>query len=456
VHLWNYDLGNANQKFLLVPTVASTVLPVACDDGNACTSNDLSYNGCTCGGILDDSDGDGLCNSDDCAPNDFNLPNVPGMACDDLDPATYDDKVSMDGCSCTGILNNCIGNEPNFICQYSTDNWVSVSNSCNVVVCEGEELKFNFLGCDSDYILNMTGPNGFDKNSINSCGEILVSNSIASAMAGTYTAVLANLISGCTTTKTVIIAVQSIGMACDDGNSATSNDVINQNCVCAGTAPNPCDAIAPINICQYSTNGTNYIDGCTINVCEGENLIYTFSGCNSNYSLNVTGPNGFNQTSTDACGSIFISNSVTSNMSGIYTSTLTDLTTGCSSVEYPNITVASSSSLECAVCVPNGACDDGDNCTAYDAWDINCDCVGIFQDSDSNGVCDAEQCPIQIIDVFNNNQTLDKSAIDFISLNGRVSNATNIDFTAGQYIEIIGNFEAEAGADLHIYISSCQ
>ncbi|MDH3247168.1 MAG: metallophosphoesterase, partial [Saprospiraceae bacterium] len=42
------------------------------------------------------------------------------------------------------------------------------------------------------------------------------------------------------------------------------------------------------------------------------------------------------------------------------------------------------------------ACDDGNACTVNDVYDANCGCVGTLQDSDNDGVCDAEdQCPGQ-------------------------------------------------------------
>jgi len=39
-------------------------------------------------------------------------------------------------------------------------------------------------------------------------------------------------------------------------------------------------------------------------------------------------------------------------------------------------------------------CDDGDVCTINDAYDLDCNCVGTFVDTDGDGVCDAEDlCP---------------------------------------------------------------
>ncbi len=45
-------------------------------------------------------------------------------------------------------------------------------------------------------------------------------------------------------------------------------------------------------------------------------------------------------------------------------------------------------------CTPGAACDDLDPCTTNDVYDVSCNCNGTFQDTDSDGVCDAEDvCP---------------------------------------------------------------
>ena len=49
-----------------------------------------------------DSDGDGICNFDDCAPNNANFPATPGTACNDGKADTENDIISADGCSCAG------------------------------------------------------------------------------------------------------------------------------------------------------------------------------------------------------------------------------------------------------------------------------------------------------------------------------------------------------------------
>jgi hypothetical protein len=49
-----------------------------------------------------DTDGDGVCDQEDCQPNDPNYPATPGTACNDGNPNTENDVVQADGCSCAG------------------------------------------------------------------------------------------------------------------------------------------------------------------------------------------------------------------------------------------------------------------------------------------------------------------------------------------------------------------
>ena len=89
-----------------LPTTPGT----ACNDGDPNTVNDMiQADGCTCAGTFDpcaanggDSDGDGVCDDDDCAPNNPNLPTAPGTACNDGDPNTSNDMIQADGCTCAG------------------------------------------------------------------------------------------------------------------------------------------------------------------------------------------------------------------------------------------------------------------------------------------------------------------------------------------------------------------
>ena len=88
-----------------------------CDDNNSLTIDDIiQSDGCTCHGVLvnpndcsnegGDSDGDGICDDFDCAPNDSNFPITPGTDCDDNNSLTIDDIIQADGCTCQGVPGN--------------------------------------------------------------------------------------------------------------------------------------------------------------------------------------------------------------------------------------------------------------------------------------------------------------------------------------------------------------
>ena len=76
---WGTEAGNANRKFIMEKTCALD-----------CTNQ---------GG---DTDGDGVCDSQDCSPNDANFPAPSGTTCDDGNPNTSNDIIAEDGCTCSG------------------------------------------------------------------------------------------------------------------------------------------------------------------------------------------------------------------------------------------------------------------------------------------------------------------------------------------------------------------
>ncbi len=78
----------------------------SCNDNNSNTTNDVILaDGCTCRGTISnctDSDSDGVCDSDDCAINNPNLPATPGSSCNDNNSNTSNDVILADGCTCQG------------------------------------------------------------------------------------------------------------------------------------------------------------------------------------------------------------------------------------------------------------------------------------------------------------------------------------------------------------------
>ena len=53
-------------------------------------------------GSCPDTDGDGICDGDDCEPNNSTLPTAPGTGCDDFNSQTENDVIQQDGCTCQG------------------------------------------------------------------------------------------------------------------------------------------------------------------------------------------------------------------------------------------------------------------------------------------------------------------------------------------------------------------
>jgi len=86
-----------------------------CNDADPSTENDrITSDGCGCAGTPitcydagGDADGDGYCFIDDCDDNDPNIPGRPGARCNDGDASTTNDRITADGCDCIGEVISC-------------------------------------------------------------------------------------------------------------------------------------------------------------------------------------------------------------------------------------------------------------------------------------------------------------------------------------------------------------
>ena len=73
-----------------------------CGDVKNCTFTVTVNQTNPCAGQGGDSDGDGICNNQDCAPNNSSLPAPVGSSCSDGNPNTQNDVIQGDGCTCQG------------------------------------------------------------------------------------------------------------------------------------------------------------------------------------------------------------------------------------------------------------------------------------------------------------------------------------------------------------------
>ena len=365
------------------PAVAGS----SCNDGSACTVNDVLDANCQCVGTTSpDTDGDGICNAQD------NCPNVPGQigsSCDDGNPATINDVLNSN-CQCVGTpaTLDC-NNVPNGPAMPGTacddgnantgnDTW---SSNCQ---CAGQALDCN--GTPGGSALPGTSCNDGNANTGNdtwtsNCecegqaldcngtpgGSVLPGTSCDDGNAATINDVL-NANCHCAGTP-VTLDCNSVpngpampGTACDDGNASTINDVLQANCECAGTpATLDCNNVpngpaVPGTACDdgnANTGNDTWTSNCN---CVGQAL-----DCNG-----TPGGSVLPGTSCDDGNAATINDVLNANCQCAGTPATLD----CNNV--PN-----------GPALPGTACDDGNANTGNDTWTSNCNCVG--QTLDCNG-----------------------------------------------------------------------
>ncbi len=379
----------------------------SCDDGLACTTNDIIIDeDCNCKGtLLPDSDNDGICDLEDNCPGlddtaDDNGNQIPdcleenndctiGILCDDGDPCTYYDLIVGPDCLCQGTATK------------DSDN----DGVCDVIdQCPGQD--------DSIDLNNNGVPDCFESDCI-------------------------------------------IASPCDDGDPCTYFDVIyGENCDCAGT-PSPdsdndgvCDAEDQcpgqddtidlnqngVEDCseQNCSQGALCDDGdpCTVFdvitgkncYCEGTpvpdddndgicNLLDVCPGQDDTIDLNQNGIPDCNEQNCeigalcndgDPCTVFDLIQDEFCNCAGTPAPDsdgdgVCDILDQCEghndAIDINNNGIPDA--CDTAPCVLGASCDDGDPCTINDVIvTLPCNCAGKIQDSDGDSVSDCDdKCP---------------------------------------------------------------
>jgi hypothetical protein len=228
---------------------------LTCDANDGCPNdpNKIAPGICGCGVADTDSDNDGTANCNDGCPNDPNKVAPGQCGCGNLETDTDLDgtadcndlcpldplKTNPGLCGCSvpeGTCNDCEGNpagpaQPGTSCNDNNactinDVW---SPSC---VCAG-----TFEDTDGDGTCNANDGCPTDPNKIApgicGCGVSDVDTDGDG---------LADCIDNCP------LIVGQIGSACNDNNPNTTGDVIDANCVCAGTVPNCPDNLTVLTL----------------------------------------------------------------------------------------------------------------------------------------------------------------------------------------------------------------
>lgn len=136
----------------------------ACDDGNACTINEVYDENCDCVGTVQDADSDGICDAEDSCPSLHS--GLIGSPCDDGDICTVSDVYVSEICGCAGTYIDadsdgvCIGLDPN-----DNDACIPIGDdcagmTCNVIMYDDFEAGMgNWNSGGSDAIRYDSNPN---------------------------------------------------------------------------------------------------------------------------------------------------------------------------------------------------------------------------------------------------------------------------------------------------------
>ncbi|MBK7942048.1 MAG: T9SS type A sorting domain-containing protein [Flavobacteriales bacterium] len=196
----------------------------ACNDGNACTINDVLDGSCNCVGTFQDTDGDSVCDAND------NCPTVPGQigsACDDNNDCTLNDV--LDGsCNCAGTYTDTDGDgtcdgedgcptDPN-------KTWEGICGCGNPDVDgDGDTVMDCLDGCPTDPNKIAPGACGCGTPDTDTDGDATPDCNDLCPMDPNKTA-----------PGTCGCGQAEPGSACNDGNPNTGNDVVNASCQCVG------------------------------------------------------------------------------------------------------------------------------------------------------------------------------------------------------------------------------
>ncbi len=276
-----------------------------------------------------------------------------------------------------------------------------------------------------------------------------------------------------------------IGQSCDDNDPCTTGDVYTSNCACEGTVVGDADNDG---ICNDVDQCPNFDDDLIGTTCD-DNDPCTTNDLYTN-TCDCMGTAVADSDGDGVCNAIDICPNFDDNLIG----TTCDDNDPCTTNDlYTNtcdcVGTAAGDSDGDGVCnaidqCPNfddnligQPCDDGIICFVGSTWDANCNCSGgAFSDLDNDNVCDPlDQCPGSddnvdvntngipdgcegcadyITESTNSIISSDRSANINITTNGRVF-IGDIEYHAGQDIDLTPGFEVKSGAVFHAYIAPC-
>jgi|GEM_PF-3307519 len=348
------------------PNDGSVYEGAICDDNDPCTTNDVLDNLCNCVGTTSpDSDNDGVCDAEDCAPNDGSV--YEGAICDDGDPNTTSDIYNAT-CVCVGI--------PSSTCGFLDADYESFESGLGIWnQVSGDDLNWTVNSGNTSS--SNTGPSSASDGSnyiyLEASGAgnpgktgILVSDCFEIPTTGGAQITFDYHMYGASSQMNLTLEV-----SIDDGaswislwtNQGDQGNQWNEQVVGLSLYVNMPIILRFVGVTGETWSGDISLDAIDIQV----------NGCDEvGDACNDNDPCTTNDVLDDLCNCVGTP-SLDSDNDGV-----------CDILdcEPNNVTI-----------YPGGPCDDGSVCTTGETYDSNCGCTGgVIQDSDNDGVCDAEDC----------------------------------------------------------------
>ena len=236
-----------------------------CDDGNPCTLEDICVSGVCAGPVANGCDDDNTCTADSCSEVDGCL-NAPqsGSQCDDGDACTKNDVCAAGTCagsafSCddedpctddlcnpdTGCVHKAVANDLEVPC--SDNNGCTQKDVCIGGQCSGSDPKActDNNVCTNDSCIPLTGECDFAPNN-NKCSDV----------------------NGCTVGDACVDGSCQPGVSknCNDNNSCTDDSCDETSGQCVNADNGTCQCQVDDN-CQDDDNKCNGYPICVDNVC---------------------------------------------------------------------------------------------------------------------------------------------------------------------------------------------
>ncbi len=421
------DEDGVCDEFDICPMLPDSLIGTPCDDLLGCTVNDLYTENCACTGTFLDADEDGICDSEDQCPDQND--DLIGTPCDDQNPCTTED-IYNEHCACAGRL---LDADEDGICDLE-DDCPGLDNDLIGTPCDDgdpcttEDFYRSNCGCIGAY---------HDSDNDGICDPLDLCNGLDDELIGT----LCNDDDVCTVDDIYTENCTCAGRYIDedgDGFCFAEDPDDNDSCI-PDNASSQCNPCTEIIYDDFENGFGHWIDGgndCarvsgnsrsglySVRIRDNSgpssslytknldlaghvsiNLEFSFLTISMEQNedffleLSTNGGDTYSKIKEWKKGTDFVNNKRYFESIIIDNLNLSDQTRlrlrcdASSNNDQVYIDDIKVSSCRYA-CSPGLPCNDGSDCTRDDTYNSDCQCVGIFMDSDEDGVCDeVDICP---------------------------------------------------------------